>query len=74
MSTTVTETSSVLLTLRAKKSIIMNTKKGILKGKKLKNEKIKIKAKYKILGQKIEQCINIPNNIYGFVTDVIASL
>ena len=53
---------------------IKKLNKGILKGKKLKNEKIKIKAKYKILGQKIEQCINIPNNIYGFVTDVIASL
>ena len=53
---------------------IKKLNKGILKGKKLKNKKIKIKAKYKILGQKIEQCINIPNNIYGFVTDVIASL
>ena len=53
---------------------IQKLNKGILKGKKLKNEKIKIKAKYKILGQKIEQCINIPDNIYGFVTDVIGSL
>ena len=53
---------------------IKKLNKEILKGSKLKNKKIKIKAKYKILGQKIEQCINIPDNIYGFVTDVIASL
>ena len=53
---------------------IKKLNKGILKGKKLKNEKIKIKAKYKILGQKIEQCFDIPNNIFGFVTEVIASL
>ena len=53
---------------------IKKLNKGILKGKKLKNEKIKIKAKYKILGQKIEQCINIPDDIYEFVTDVIESL
>ena len=37
-------------------------------------KKIKIKAKYIILGQKIEQCINIPDDIYEFVTDVIESL
>jgi hypothetical protein len=33
-----------------------------------------VNYRYKILGQKIEQCINIPDNIYDFVTDVIASL
>ena len=53
---------------------IKKLNKGILKGKKLKNEKIKIKAKYKILGQKIEQCFDIPKDIFGFVTEVIASL
>ena len=66
-------TTKALMNKTAYKKI-KKLNKGILKGKKLKNEKIKIKAKYKIFGQKIEQCIDIPNNIYGFVTDVIESL
>ena len=53
---------------------IKKLNKGILKGKKLKNSKLQIKAKYKILGQKIEQVINIPNNVYNFVTEVISIL
>ena len=53
---------------------IKKLNKGILKGKKLKTAKLKIKAKYKILGETIEQCITIPTEVYGFVTDIIACL
>ena len=53
---------------------IKSLKKKFPKGNALKNEKIKVKAKYKILGQRIEMCINIPDNICSFVSDVIKNL
>ncbi len=53
---------------------ISKLKKHHFKNRKaLKTQKLKIKAKYKILGQKINLAIDIPTNIFDFVKGVVAN-